>query len=351
MISEIRPRSYQRHISLPVLGPILDEFTTWSRQRGYTLLSIRHQLNSARQIDTFFQERGVQHTRDLTQSDFEEAWQYFRTRQNSIGGTVRQIERFLEEICGLKPPLPKPRSPIGSELDHFADYLRNVRGLEATTIQGYIRYLQRFLECVSHDEDAGALAKLTSEEIDAFLVECAKSLNRYSLQNVAGYLWAFLRFQYEQGVLKSPLHTMIDTPRIYQLERLPRSLPWEVSQALLSSIDRSDPHGIRDYTMLFLVAAYGLRSCEIVSLTLDDIDWRAGAIRIPQRETGNQLVLPLTDAAGAVLIEYLKRGRPKLPYRELFLRVRASRSTKKHCGCPCFPASYSLRATSRITST
>lgn len=272
MISEIRPGSYQRYISLPVLGPILDEFTTWSRQRGYMIHSIRHQLNDARRIDAFFHERGVQHRGDLTQSDFEEARQYFRSSKNNIGGTVRQIERFLEENCGLKPPLPKPRSPIGSELDRFAYYLLNVRGLQGKTIQGHIRYARKFLEYLSYDEDAGAMGKLTSKMTDAFLIGCAKSLNRYSLQNVAGYLRAFLRFQHEQGVLKSPLHTMVDAPRIYQLERLPRSLPWEVIQALLSSIDRSDPHGIRDYTMLFLMAAYGLRSCEIVSLALEDID-------------------------------------------------------------------------------
>jgi integrase len=329
MISEIRPGSYQRYISLPVLGPILDEFTTWSRQRGYTIYSIRHQLNNARRIDAFLQERRVQQAQNLTHGDFEEAWQHFRSRKNNIGGTIRQIERFLEETRGMEPPQPMPRSPIGSELDRFAGYLRNVRGLQAKTVQGHVRYVQRFLEYIGYDEDAAALGNLTPKMTDAFLIECAKGLNRYSLQNVAGFLRAFLRFQHEQGVLRSPLHTMVDTPRIYQLERLPRSLPWEMVKALLSSIDRSEPHGIRDYTMLFLLAAYGLRSCEIASLTLDDIDWRAGAIRIPQRKTGNQLVLPLTDAAGEVLIEYLKKGRTKLPYRELFLRVRAPYGTLK----------------------
>jgi len=116
---------------------------------------------------------------------------------------------------------------------------------------------------------------------------------------------------------------MIDTPRVYRLEQLPRSLSWEMVNALLLSIERESGYGIRDYTMLFLIAMYGMRACEIVSLTLDDIDWRGGIIRVPQRKTSNQLVLPLTDAVGEVLIEYLKKSRPKLPFRELFLRVRA----------------------------
>ena len=93
--------------------------------------------------------------------------------------------------------------------------------------------------------------------------------------------------------MPKPLHTEIDTPRIYRLEKLPRSLPREVVEAFLHSIDRIDPIGIRDYTMFFLVATYGLRACEIASLTLDDIDWRNGILQVPTRKANAPLILPL----------------------------------------------------------
>jgi integrase len=41
---------------------------------------------------------------------------------------------------------------------------------------------------------------------------------------------------------------------------------------LLRSIDRSDAHGLRDFTILYMAAAYGLRSSELVRLTLEDLD-------------------------------------------------------------------------------
>src|SRR4030095_8553835 len=85
----------------------------------------------------------------------------------------------------------------------------------------------------------------------------------------------------------------------------------------------SQPHGLRDYTMLFLMAACGLRSSEVVALTLDDIDWRAGVLRIPQRKTRQHLILPLTDEVGNVLQRYLKNGRRPSQRRELFFRARA----------------------------
>lgn len=81
--------------------------------------------------------------------------------------------------------------------------------------------------------------------------------------------------------------------------------------------------------MLFLIATYGLRACEIVALTLDAIDWRGRRLHVPQRKTGAPLVLPLTDAAGSVLLRYLRRGRPASPHRELFLRHRAPAAVLK----------------------
>ena len=85
------------------------------------------------------------------------------------------------------------------------------------------------------------------------------------------------------------------------------------------------------------MATYGLRTGEVVTLTLDDVEWRAGQLRIPQRKTRGSLWLPLTDEVGTALLDYLRHGRPVLnvrrqrvpfrggparSYRELFLRCR-----------------------------
>jgi integrase/recombinase XerD len=88
-------------------------------------------------------------------------------------------------------------------------------------------------------------------------------------------------------------------------------------------IDRRTRQGLRDYTMLFLIATYGLRACEVVALTLDAIDWRHRRLHVPSCKTSTPLTLPLTDAARVVLLQYLRRGRPSSPLRELFLRERA----------------------------
>jgi integrase len=94
-------------------------------------------------------------------------------------------------------------------------------------------------------------------------------------------------------------------------------------QAFIQSIDRSEPSGRRDFTLLYLAAAYGLRSSELVRLTLDDIDWRARTLRVVQTKTRQSLQLPLTDEAANILIDYLRKARPESGHRQLFFRMTA----------------------------
>ena len=47
---------------------------------------------------------------------------------------------------------------------------------------------------------------------------------------------------------------MIDSPRLYRLEKLPCSLSWKVVDELLGLIDRTTPQGVRNYVMLLLTA-------------------------------------------------------------------------------------------------
>jgi len=75
--------------------------------------------------------------------------------------------------------------------------------------------------------------------------------------------------------------------------------------------------------MLLMAATYGLRSIEIVTLTLDDINWRGKRVLVRQQKTRNILALPLTNEIAEALIDYLRNVRPALPLREVFLRERA----------------------------
>jgi integrase len=56
---------------------------------------------------------------------------------------------------------------------------------------------------------------------------------------------------------------------------------------------------------------------------LQDIDWRRDRIHIQQSKTRADLWLPLTAEVGEALLDYLRDGRTKSHWREVFLRMCA----------------------------
>ena len=57
------------------------------------------------------------------------------------------------------------------------------------------------------------------------------------MQHEIAAVRGLLRFLATDGRVRTGLDRQIDTPRLYRLEQLPRSLPWDTVTALLKSID------------------------------------------------------------------------------------------------------------------
>jgi integrase/recombinase XerD len=223
----------------------------------------------------------------------------------------------------------KDLSSQEEKLIAYRSYLKNVRGLESATIQHHFATGLKFFSWLDKFGGLSYLQKLTSQNIENFVSVEGKKVGRAQLRHIIAFLRSFLNFLAARDEAPKGLSDQIDTPRIYREEQLPRSLDWEIVRTLLQSIDRSNAIGKRDYAMLLLIATYGLRACEIVTLKLDDLDWRHNCLRITQRKTGVPLVLPLTSEVGKSIISYLHQGRPPVPYREIFLHHAAPHSILK----------------------
>jgi integrase/recombinase XerD len=320
---QLRPRSFQRWRALPIFGPHLDDFVQWLGDQSYTAGSIRYYLRLLPQVVRWLRRKRITSLAQLTQQDLQAARRYYRPRCSDLSGAVRALGRFYVERGTIPEGQGPTPSPVEIELDRFAEYLRESRGLAAATVLGHTQRLRAFLHFLRLDQDPCCLRKLELGRIEAFLHCSARTNNRFSLQHIVATVRAFLRRQYAQGKLSRTLHLQIDTPRVYRLERLPRALAWTQVQALLGSIDRSEPFGLRDFTLLYLAAAYGLRSGELVRLTLDDLDWRGRTLRVAQTKTKQAIRLPLSDEAANLVINYLRKARPESRHRHLFLRMRA----------------------------
>lgn len=130
----------------------------------------------------------------------------------------------------------------------------------------------------------------------------------------------FATFAIDTGLTRNDISKYIPPLARVASKRIPSV--WEDCDIdkLLSSVDRGSPLGKRDYAILLLAAKLGLRRSDIKGLEFKDINWEEKRIDIVQRKSGKPLSLPLPDDVGWAIIDYLKNGRPKSEFPQIFLR-------------------------------
>jgi site-specific recombinase XerD len=320
MLVDLYPRFHARFSSLPLLGPHVDDFVVWLHEQGHARLPIRLRVRETPRVEARLRRRGIHRLEDLSRAQLLALAPQDSQDDVYFAAVVRSLARYLD-ARGLLVAPPPTRSLL--LVQEYRDYLDHVRGLAETTVTHHASGASALLTFLRYDADPDALRRLGIQQVDAFVATIAPRVCRESLQHVIAHIRSFLRFLVGRGEIAAGVESMIDTPRVYRGERLPRSLPWNTVQSFLAAIDRSTPMGRRDYAMFLLITTYGLRTSEVAALRLDDIEWRAGRLRVPRPKTKTPIVLPLTKEVGAAVADYLRRDRPALPRREVFLRVRS----------------------------
>ena len=324
MLQVLFPQAHRRYASLALLGPCLDSFVTWLAERGYQSSTVRVMLRPMARVDQWLQRQGAQTVADLDPDILEACWAALRRGNSSLGGVIRALAQYLESTGVLPPRRSGPQTRNEQLVSRYEEHLTRVRGFAQSSVGNHVRTVSAFLNHVGVDAASARLPGLAASDIESFVRRSGQGLARSSLQQLVAHLRGFLRFLVAVGEGPAGLADTIDTPRLYRHEQLPRCLPWSSVTALLASIDRGTPAGLRDHTMLLLIAAYGLRVSEVAALALDHLHWREGWLQVPQPKTRSALRLPLTDTVGSALDQYLREARPQqVSGRHLFLRTRA----------------------------
>ena len=318
MLQEVFPKSYRYYWQSP-WEEELEEFSVWLRTTGYSHDSTCDHLCRLRHVLERTADFRPSATFTVIQLDEAFHSSFSPSQVARYRGTQRAYQRFLKARGRLTTPPTHDR--FAALRLAYRQYLAELRGFAATTIQQHDATVRDFLSRVLDPNQE--LVDLNRTYVERYLLLKSPEVTRQTLQHIVGRLRSFLRYGYEQGEIISRLDGTIDTPRTYRGELPPRALDWEVIQELLNSIDRASRTGWRDYTILYLMAHYGLRPSEIVTLLCDSIDWRSGVLHVNQRKTRSLLVLPLAASTLSVLRCYLSHGRPGSERPELFLRARS----------------------------
>jgi hypothetical protein len=68
MLLQLYPRDHRRYLSLPVFGPIVENFGTWLLDQGYSTDCIREHFCCMRRIARLLLKRGVGSVAELTRA-------------------------------------------------------------------------------------------------------------------------------------------------------------------------------------------------------------------------------------------------------------------------------------------
>lgn len=317
-----KPISKVARVGVP--GP-LEEFSSGFESAlltaGYTPLSAVVQLRLMAHLSRWLDQHGFV-VGDLS----GRAEQYLADRR-AAGYQGLRSPRALTPLMGYlaqrgalgaEPP-PALLTPAEALLASFERYLVVERGLARSTVSAYVMRAGRFLARYVPNGDVASVG--SAEVTAAVLAECSAASVGAGQYFVAA-LRAFLRYCYVEGFLARDVSAAAMTVTGRRFSALPKGIGVEDTAALLASFDRDTAVGCRDYALVLMLLRLGLRAGEVASLSLDDIDWRAGEVEVNGKGRRHER-LPLPADVGAALADYLQRGRPTTLGRQLFCTVMA----------------------------
>lgn len=306
------------------LGSYIDSFAVWLSEQGYKKSTITYGLRLIGVLSCWMQQRGinVDGLNEKTTTDFlRERRNHYRINLADMS-KLDLLLKYLRQCAVIPvPTVVVDNSELGSIMRKFTDYLLKERSLSEATLYNYLPVARQFLE-----ERFGAqtimFEKIQQADISGFVLRCTNRLKRSRAKTVVTALRSFFGFLHLQGYISTDLVSVVPKVANWQCAALPNWIPIEDVEHLLSSCDQSTITGQRDYAILLLLARLGLRSSEVVNMTLDDIDWEAGEIRVSGKNRRCDR-LPLPKDVGEALTRYLCHGRPRCSTRRVFVRMRA----------------------------
>jgi integrase/recombinase XerD len=238
------------------------------------------------------------------------------------------IHMLLRLAQGQWPPVPTAVTAseiLQSEIRReYAQWMAGQRGLAQETVSHRCSEAGRLLDWLGERAMEENLAALTHLDVDGYMKCRAAAVGRRSLQDVTTKVRSFLRWLYLTERTSRDLSSTVIAPMLYAFESIPSALrSGDVEKILAATRQDCTPKGVRDYAILMLISKYGIRSGEVATLRLDDVDWRKEVIRIRHSKTGAISDLPLLPDVGEAMLKYLQDSRPKTSLRQMFIRARA----------------------------
>ncbi len=195
------------------------------------------------------------------------------------------------------------------QIERFLKHLAAARDVSSHTLLAYRSDLTQFA--------AFAQAKniRSPEQVDSLLLRSflgqlkEQELKKTSMVRKLAAIRSFYKFLRRNRLVSSNPAEALRTPKIES--RLPRVLDLPEIEKLLATPDTNQFLGLRNRTMLETLYSAGLRASELLGITEEDLDLRAGLVRVKGKGKKERLA-PL----GKHALEWLERYLPQKRQRQ-----------------------------------
>ena len=314
------------------LGPHMDGFADYLRRKKYTRMSGIGILSKVCLFNAFAIERGITDCKGIDEplrcAFLESYLENYRTTSLYSNGCLdamrcmNHLFSYLRET-GIIKALEAPVIPelYRWVLKPYLKYLTDERQNAEVTVQRKRVVLCAFLDGLGKNATSAQMKTLRAETVEQYMLKHFKD-SPHNRRALTAALRGFLRYCAERKLTTCDLSPMVPSVPSYRFASLPRGLEDSALQRMLNAVPKDTPAGVRDYAVMLLMMAYGLRAMSAAKVLLEDINWTLSTVRIRAQKGGKEVVVPLLDAVGEAILRYLKI-RPETVYREVFMTVRA----------------------------
>lgn len=200
-------------------------------------------------------------------------------------------------------------------------WMREERGLAEKTIAARCHYAAGLLEVLTTADGAVGWLHLDASIVNAYVAGRGGPYGVVTRAHIVDAVRCLLRWALSTGRLDRDLTAgILKPPGTHR--SLPRGVSVEQVAALLGVCDPATAIGARDRALILILVRLGLRAGEAARLSLDDIDWAGGHLKVTGK--GREHVLPLPVDVGQALEAWLRLRPPALD-RAVFVRMKAPR--------------------------
>lgn len=328
ILNRLFERKYHklRYLTYPLLEERAAHLESWEKS-GAAIQTLRqiaaYQLHA---IDLLH----VENDKMITEADLCSAANVWamsdKSGAKSPEGTYAR-KRFLSHVRGWLIVMgqyaqPEDAFPLKDYVMEYLRWLKEDKGYSQNTVDGRYSMLRTMMVSMS----PASMESITPQTLDSFLRKrgTEDACCRRTISGTCSVLRDFFRYGQAKGWNTPSLALSLKAPRTYKNEDVPSFVPWDVVRKILDERKAGGGIAVRDYAVLLLLSAYGMRCSEVTGMKLKDIDWRKEQIFLRRAKGCKPQMMPLLPIVGDAIIRYIREVRYNESKSEyLFVCIRA----------------------------